>query len=77
MATNALGYTPEQELLRRQVDHGPQLRGIFISLIPLSTVFMFLRFTARRIARMKVWWDDWLAIVAWVSDAHLRVLVVR
>lgn len=65
-ARNQFGFTQEQELVRAQVNEGPTLRATFISLIPLSTVFLLLRFAARTIAKTPFWWDDWLAVIAWV-----------
>ena len=67
MAANALGFTPEQELIRKHEDRSGELRALFICLIPLSTTAVLLRFLSRRIARTKLWWDDWLTVVALVG----------
>ena len=67
MATNRLGFTPAQELARKNEDLSSEIRGIFIALIPLSVVAVLLRFVSRRLARARLWWDDWLTVVALVS----------
>ena len=66
MGATRLGFTPAQELVRKNEDLTAQIRGIFIALIPLSVVAVLLRFVSRRLARSRLWWDDWLTVVALV-----------
>nr|XP_036582747.1 CFEM domain containing integral membrane protein [Colletotrichum truncatum]KAF6791538.1 CFEM domain containing integral membrane protein [Colletotrichum truncatum] len=41
---------------------------VFLTAVPLFTiVIILLRCAARRIAKLKLWWDDWTALVAMVS----------
>ena len=37
-----------------------------ISLVALATIAVVLRFVARKIAGSKLWWDDWILVVALV-----------
>ena len=56
-------------------DDGPMLRRLAIAMTVLSTLSIALRFWSRAVAtRTKFWWDDWLALLAWVC---LTVLVHR
>ena len=70
MAANPLGLTPAQELVRKSQDRTDEVRAIFITLIPLSIVAVILRLISRRVARIRLWWDDYLTVVALVS--HIR-----
>lgn len=47
---------------------GPMLYNLGIVMAILPTLAIILRFWARLItSKMSVWWDDWLALLAWVS----------
>ena len=40
-------------------------------LIAISTLALLLRFLSRKLSGAGFWWDDWLALAAWVrSPAH-------
>ena len=40
-------------------------------LIAISTLALSLRFLSRKLSNAGFWWDDWLALAAWVcSQAH-------
>ena len=41
-----------------------------------ATTALLLRLKARRMTRMKLWFDDYLACVAWVRSYVLSLLVV-
>ena len=67
MAISPPRYTPEQQLIRSREDRTTELRVIYITLIPLSVIAVLLRFLSRRLAKTRLWWDDWLAVVALVG----------
>ena len=50
-----------------------ELRIVFIALIPATIVAVFLRFVSRRISRMRIWWDDYLTVVALAFAIALNV----
>lgn len=54
-------------------DHGPQILGVSISLVTVSGIIVGARILARRsnMAGNTTSWDDWLIVVAWVSDLVL------
>ena len=41
--------------------------GVDIFLIALTSLALTLRFISRRLSGAGLWWDDWLALAAWVS----------
>ncbi|KAG8528784.1 uncharacterized protein KY384_006472 [Bacidia gigantensis] len=73
MSSTTLGFTPAQELIREQEDKTLLARSTFIVLIPLSVISVLLRFLSRRIARSRIWWDDYLIVVALVFSIGLNV----
>lgn len=73
MATNELGFTPAQELQRKEEDRTNQLRAILYSLIALSTIAVILRLLSRRVGKIRLWWDDFLTIAALVGRCHMMV----
>lgn len=56
-------------------NHGPQILGVSISLVTASGIIVGARILARRpnIAG-NTNWDDWLIVVAWVSEMVLCVI---
>ncbi|KAL9630232.1 MAG: hypothetical protein Q9164_006526, partial [Protoblastenia rupestris] len=73
MAISPPRYTPEQQLIRSREDRTTELRVIYITLIPLSVIAVLLRFLSRRLAKTRLWWDDWLAVVALIFSLGLIV----
>ena len=69
MATNALRFTAEQELIRKNQDRTSEVQAAFIALIVLSTIAVIFRLISRRIAHVKLWWDDYLTIIALVGTS--------
>ncbi|KAL9601246.1 MAG: hypothetical protein Q9219_002651 [cf. Caloplaca sp. 3 TL-2023] len=45
----------------------PSLYAAAIITYILATAAVFLRFTARRLTHQRVWYDDWLVVVAWLA----------
>lgn len=66
MATNDLGFTPLQELVRQQEDRTPEVRAILVILLPMTIIAVALRFLSRRLAKARIWWDDWLVLLSLV-----------
>lgn len=56
-------------------NNGPQILGVSISLVTVSGIVVGARILARRshMAGSTTSWDDWLIVVAWVSDLVLCV----
>lgn len=56
-------------------NNGPQILGVSISLVTVSGIIVGARILARRshMAGKNTSWDDWLIVVAWVSDLVLCV----
>lgn len=56
-------------------NHGPQILGVSISLVTVSGIIVGARILARRshMAGKTTSWDDWLIVMAWVSDLVLCV----
>lgn len=57
-------------------NNGPQILGVSISLVTVSGIIVGARILARRshMAGKTTSWDDWLLVVAWVSDLVLCVI---
>ncbi|KAL8958011.1 MAG: hypothetical protein Q9183_005920, partial [Haloplaca sp. 2 TL-2023] len=49
-------------------DQRGRLIGSLTSMIILTTVFTALRLVSRKLARAGLWWDDHLAVIAWISS---------
>ncbi|KAL9131324.1 MAG: hypothetical protein Q9217_000703 [Psora testacea] len=73
MAINSLGFTPEQELMRNDDDRTNELRATLITLIPLSVIAVLLRLISRRMSKARLWWDDWMTVVALIFSLGLIV----
>lgn len=56
-------------------NNGPQILGVSIGLVTVSGIIVGARILARRshMAGNTTSWDDWLIVVAWVSDLVLCV----
>jgi hypothetical protein len=48
-------------------DRGPLIVGVVWSLLILSGAFLSARLFAKRSRNVRLWWDDWVLIFAWVS----------
>lgn len=44
----------------------PGIYACLLVMLPLATLTLGLRFYARRIKRLRPWWDDYLAVVSYV-----------
>ena len=42
----------------------------------LATITVFLRFITRKYSNVKLWWDDWMILVAWIAAIAFLVLGV-
>ncbi|KAL0938568.1 CFEM domain containing integral membrane protein [Colletotrichum truncatum] len=52
-------------------EHRRQSCRLLFSTLPVFTVaIVVLRFIARRMAKIKLWWDDWTALMALVMLFH-------
>ena len=69
----ALPSAQTQEASRGQEDRSEELRIIFIALIPAAIVAVILRLVSRRVSRMRIWWDDYMTLLALVSAIGLNV----
>ena len=49
-------------------DRGPEYAKTAIALSVLSTAAVALRFLSRKVLKTKIWWDDWIILVALVSS---------
>ncbi|CAD0084645.1 unnamed protein product [Aureobasidium vineae] len=56
--------------------HAHQLIAASVIAIVLPTVFLVLRLLARHVLRIRLYFDDWLIIIAWVNSwlASLSIL---
>ena len=53
--------------------------GVYLSLLVMfaaATATLALRLVARHLMRMRPWWDDWLAVTAFVRDTPFVVRVL-
>lgn len=48
--------------------------GFTIAITAMSTLFIILRFWARKMTRFGLWWDDWLAIATLVCLYAVLIL---
>ena len=69
----ALPSAQSQEAARAQESRTGELRIIYTVLIPSAIVAVILRLVSRRVARMRVWWDDYLTLVALVFAIGLNI----
>lgn len=46
----------------------PSIYAAAIITYMVATSAVILRFVARRLTNMKLWYDDWLVVVAWVRQ---------
>jgi hypothetical protein len=65
-----------------QIDAGHQSRTAkvysdTISLVALATIAVALRFVARKMAGSKLWWDDWILVIALVRKIPENCFGVR
>ncbi len=64
-----------------KASQGPLLLRLGIVMTILPTLAIFFRLWSRIIttANTKLWWDDWFALLAWVSFfiAKLNILMVN
>jgi len=58
--------TPDQLDLLPHDDRGGAILAAHWFLTGLATVFLALRIYCKRISRLRLWWDDWVLIAAWV-----------
>lgn len=72
MSASLLGITPAQELVREHEDRTDELRRIFVALIPLATIAVLLRLCSRRIARIRLWWDDYMTVASLIFAVGLN-----
>lgn len=72
----ALPSAQTQEATRAHEQRTKELRIIFIALIPAAVVAVILRLVSRRVARMRIWWDDYLALVSLAFAIGLNVDLV-
>ena len=49
-------------------DRGPQVIGVSVAMIILSTLAVAFRFWSRKISTAGLWWDDWTILLALVSS---------
>ncbi len=49
-------------------DRGPHLVRVCSVMIALSAIAVALRFVSRGLSKVRLWWDDWLILVALVND---------
>ena len=69
----ALPSAQSQETMRAQEERTEELRIIFIALIPAATIAVILRLVSRRVSRMRIWWDDYMTLVALIFAIGLNV----
>lgn len=62
-----------QEAARFHDQRTNEVKIIFIALIPSAVVAVILRLVSRRLARMSLWWDDYMTLVALVIATGLNV----
>ena len=48
-------------------DRGPIIIGAVTTLYTCTLIALALRLVAKYLSRARLWWDDYLAIAAWVS----------
>ncbi|KAK4040973.1 hypothetical protein C8A01DRAFT_35029 [Parachaetomium inaequale] len=63
----APGLTPEQLAQLPHDDRCPAMLATHWGLTALATVFLALRVYCKRITSLRLWWDDWILIAAWVT----------
>lgn len=51
-----------------QQNRAPELIAIYTVFSALTITTVILRVLARRVAHLRLWWDDWLLIVSGVSE---------
>lgn len=47
-------------------DRGPAIVAVHWSMTSLATMFLGLRLYCKTLTKRRLWWDDWLLILAWV-----------
>ncbi|KAK1832925.1 hypothetical protein QBC39DRAFT_380988, partial [Podospora conica] len=52
-----------------KVDYGPQLNIIVWLLISVSALFLFTRLYLKACQNRGLWWDDWVLLAAWLTQA--------
>ena len=57
-------------------DRGPIIIGVVTALYTCTIIALVLRLVARYLSKTKLWWDDYLAIAAWVSQIHTVTLTI-
>ena len=59
-------------------DRGPRINAIVYALFTLTTLAAFLRCWAKRVAHnVGFWWDDWLSLLALVSQFFLCTMMMN
>ena len=69
----ALPSAQTQEATRAHDQRTEELRIIFIALMPAAVVAVILRLVSRRVARMRIWWDDYMTLIALAFAIGLNV----
>ena len=64
----------DHNLIGIAADRGPIVIGVVSFLWALTIVALSLRVISRYIAKCKWWWDDYLALVAWVKHSSRQTV---
>lgn len=57
-------------------NYGPLMIRVCIAMMCVSALGIVLRLAARRLAKQKLWWDDWIILVAFVVVWTLAILQI-
>ena len=65
MSYLSIADTPDFDIY---ADRGPHLVRVCSVMIALSAIAVALRLVSRRLSKVRLWWDDWLILIALVND---------
>ena len=58
------------------VSQDARILGVSITFIIIPTSVVFLRFIARLLSKVTLWWDDWLVLLALLCSLGLNALQI-
>jgi hypothetical protein len=64
---SGVGPTPEQLALLPHDSLGPALAGTTWMLAAIATIFLALRIYCKLSRGLRLWWDDWILLAAWIT----------
>lgn len=58
-------------------DYDTDVLAVIVATFGIAMVFLILRMVARKVTRVHLWWDDYLAIAAFVFSAAWCAVVMQ